>query len=288
MRLCVVTAVLVLCASFLGAVHPVGDSLAMFRDWIAYGVVGVGALALLVRVWRLGGVAVAVGVAAVVHLASFNTLHTPTPVAQADLVVYTKNLAARWGDLDAVANDVAAMEADVVLLQELVAENMDALPTVLPNHPYQHICRFSEWGAMAVASRYPLSETGCTEHRSLAHAVVDAPSGPVWVASVHQVWPYPRDQAALLPDILRAIALSHPRRVVAGDFNMVPWGNSVRQIMQAGGLQRISLLLDTIEVRGVGFPIDHVLTDGNGTTSLRGRLGSDHAGLSARIVWDEE
>jgi len=39
----------------------------------------------------------------------------------------------------------------------------------------------------------------------------------------------------------------------------------------------------TIRVWGLGWPIDHVLTSGQGSTEIRPGLGSDHAGVVARI-----
>lgn len=286
-RACIGLGLLTLGASYLGALHGLGDSLAMFRDWITYGVLGLGVFALFVRTWWGGVVSLVAGLAATLHLLSFQTLHTPAPVSAPDLVVYVKNLAWRWGDVDAVVQDIERADADVILLQELSPDSISILTGLLPDHPYHHICAFSDWSAMAVLSRYPLSAPGCTDYRSLAYAVVDAPGGPVWTASIHQVWPYPYQQPALLPDILAAIPPPGTRQVIAGDFNMVPWGHSVRAIMDAGGTRRISPALDTIEVRGVGFPIDHVLTDGDGTATLRGRMGSDHEGLVARIVWGD-
>lgn len=285
-RLCVGLGLLTLGASYLGTLHGLGDSLAMFRDWIAFGVAGMGVIALLARLWMGAAASVGIAGAALIHMLSFQTLHTPAPVPGPELVVYVKNLASRWGDLIAIAQDVEDTGADVVLLQELVPQSVAVLPDLLPNHPYRHICDWTGWSIMAVASRYPLSEPGCTDDRSLAYASVDAPGGPVWAASIHQVWPYPHGQADLLPDILAAVEAAPPRRVLAGDFNMVPWGSSVRRIMVAGNMERISPVLDTIEVRGVGFPIDHALTDGYGTAGLRPRFGSDHMGLIARITWD--
>ena len=47
MRLCAVCAGVVLLRSYLGALHPLGDSFAVFRHWIALGLSGAAALALL-------------------------------------------------------------------------------------------------------------------------------------------------------------------------------------------------------------------------------------------------
>lgn len=286
MRICVGAALFTLVASYLGAIHGLGDSLAVFRAWIAYGTIAVGVVALLARLWWMGAGATLAALAALLHIASFGQFHTPTPVADADLVVYTKNLGAGRTDWAAFSADIAASGADVIVLQEVTQARMAELPILLPDHPYQHICNFSGWSAMAVISRWPVSNGGCTEHRSLAYATVDAPSGPVFVASIHQVWPYPYEQAALLPDILAAIPQSPTRQVTAGDFNMVPWGHSVSAIADAGGTTRIGPVFPTFEVRGVEMMIDHVLSDGRGTLTRSAQMGSDHYGLIARIAWD--
>lgn len=282
--LCLGTGILVLGASALGAVHPLGDSLAMFRDWIAYGVAGLGAVLVLCRAWAGAAVAVACAGLALAHIASFGLANSPTNLPH--MSVYSKNLGAGLADWPSLSEDIARRQADVVVLQELTPATVAALPNLLPNHPHQHICLFAGSRAIAVASRWPLSDGGCTAQRSLAHAVVASPQGPVWVASIHQVWPYPYDQARLLPDILAQVPPAAARHVVAGDFNMVPWGHSVRAIARAGGMQRIGPILTTIEVQGVGLPIDHVLTDGQGSVTRAERFGSDHYGLVARITWD--
>ena len=296
MRVCVGLGLLTLGASYLGALHPLGDSLAVFRSFIAYGLAGVGVLALLIRLWASGAVSVLAAIAAVLHIASYGTLYTPTPITDPDAVIYTKNLGVGRANWRVLTEDIAQSQADIVVLQEATPETVAALPEVLPDHPFHHICAFSEWSVMVVASRWPVSDGGCTEYRSLAYAIVDAPDGPIWVASIHQVWPYPYDQAVLLPDILAAVPDTPMRQIIAGDFNMVPWGHSVRAIMEAGGTHRIASSLPTIEVQvprrlahlGVNLrlSIDHVLTDGRGVVSRRPRLRSDHYGMAARIEWN--
>lgn len=295
-RVCVGFGLLSLCASYLGALHPLGDSLAVFRPFIAYGVAGAGVLALLTRLWASGAVSVLAAAAAVVHIASFGTLYTPSPITDPDVVVYTKNLGVGRANWRLLTQDIALTEADIIVFQEATQDTVALLPQLLRDHPFHHTCAFSEWSVMVVASRWPVSNGGCTDHRSLAYAVVDAPDGPIWVASVHQVWPYPYDQAALLPDILAAVPDTPMRQIIAGDFNMVPWGHSVRAIMEAGGTQRIASSLPTIEVQvprrlsdwGVNLrlSIDHILTDGRGVVSRRARMRSDHFGLAARIEWN--
>jgi endonuclease/exonuclease/phosphatase (EEP) superfamily protein YafD len=286
LRWLMVLALLTLLASYLGALHPLGDSLAVFRWWIIYGVVGIAVPCILTGLRRTGTASLAAAVLASLHLASYHRIPAGLEGDAPDLVIYAKNIGSGRADWDALVADIASVGADTVLLQEVTRAIADALPALLPDHPHQHVCRFSDWSAMVVASRHPLSSPGCTGHRSLAHAVVEAPGGLVWVASIHQVWPYPYEQADLLPGILTAVTPVGARQVIAGDFNMVPWGHSVRQIARSSGTRRISPMDRTIEVRGIGLSIDHVLTDGRGDVTRRPRLGSDHWGLTARIGWD--
>ena len=284
-RLCAVVGLMTLLASYLGAIHPVGDSLAVFRIWIAGGVALAGLILLLVSARRAGAIAlVAAGlaagpIAAMVYASAGDI--PPAPVT-----IYTKNTLGGWGDDAAMIADMEASGADVILLQELSQTRSDFSGALAASHPHQHICRFSDRSGMAVISRWPILETYCSPHRSFAAAQLDAPDGPVWAVSTHLVWPYPRAQTRFLGEALPFLDGLDGRVIVAGDFNMVPWGHSVRQIAEATGTDRIGPLLTTFELRNVPFQIDHVLTNGTGMVERRPLFGSDHHGLVARIGWE--
>jgi len=270
--------------SYLGALHPLGDSLAVFRLWLAGGLsviaMALGALAL--RRWMAAALLLAAVASGPIL---WGMLPSAPPDAPAEVTVYVKNLGSARADLDGLLQDVADSAPDILLLQEVTRDNAALLQERLGQHPHWHICQFSGWSGMVVASRWPILDTACTAHRSAAVAEIAAPGGPLRVASIHQVWPYPYDQAALLPMLLETLRSDHPRQIVAGDFNMVPWGHSVRQIARATGTHRISPVQTTIRVRHVPLAIDHVLTTGTGTGAVerRPQFGSDHYGLLARI-----
>ncbi len=284
-RLCAVLGGLTLLASYLGAVHPVGDSLAVFRAWIAGGVAVAGLLALMLSVKRAGWTAILFALVAGGPIAAM--VYGPNSETPSGAVtVYTKNTLGGWGDDGAITADILQTGADIVLLQELSRTRSDFGAALLESHPHQHVCRFSDRSGMAVMTRWPLLETYCSPHRSFAAARVDAPGGPVWAVSTHLVWPYPHAQASHLEEALPFLESVEGRVIVAGDFNMVPWGHSVRQIAETTGTERIGPLFTTIEVRDVPFQIDHVLTNGEGMVERRPLLGSDHYGLVAQIGWD--
>ena len=117
----------------------------------------------------------------------------------------------------------------------------------------------------------------------MAAMQVASPSGPVWAASIHLTWPWPYAQGAAVRAIAPLLEPMRGRVVIGGEFNMVPWGYAVRALGAAAGAQRIGPMRATIRVLGLGWPIDQVLTSGQGSTEIRPRLGSDHAGVVARI-----
>ena len=282
-RLCAVLGGVTLLASYLGAIHPLGDSLAVFRLWIAGGVALCGLCFLFLSQRRAALFALAAAAFAAGPIVAM--VYKPvTERPDASVTIYAKNTLGHLGDLPAIAADIEAAAADIVFLQELTRADSDYEGALAQTHPYAHRCPFSDWSAVAVISRWPITETYCSPHRSFAAARIEAPGGPIWSVSTHLVWPYPHGQMQHLEEALPFLEGLEGRVIVAGDFNMVPWGHSVRRIERATGTRRIGPLMTTLEWR-VPLQIDHVLTDGMGEVELRPRLGADHYGLVARIQW---
>ncbi|WP_323021764.1 endonuclease/exonuclease/phosphatase family protein [Pararhodobacter sp.] len=273
---------LMLAASFLGPLHPAGDTLAVFRPLWA-GVMALSALAAgLSGARRLGAVALilALGGSAPMILGAMRGDEAP---ARVDLTLYSKNLLATLADPAPLVADILETGADVVLLQEVSDSNAAILDLLRETYPHQHLCRFSSRGGIAVLSRWPGEAVQCSPMRGMAAMQVASPSGPVWAASIHLTWPWPYAQGAAVRAIAPLLEPMRGRVVIGGDFNMVPWGYAVRALGAAAGAQRIGPMRATIRVLGLGWPIDHVLTSGQGSTEIRPRLGSDHAGVVARI-----
>lgn len=196
--------------------------------------------------------------------------------------IYAKNTLYGLGDEAAMARDIQASQADVVLLQEL-RSGTRLITELGQSHPHQHICQFTEWTGTAVFSRWPLEETWCSETRSFAAARVLGPEGAFWAVSTHLIWPYPYDQRrALDPELPFLSSLNGPV-IVGGDFNMAPWGQAVRDISEATGTNQIGPSRITIRPYGIPLSIDHIYATGEGATNLRPLFGSDHHGLLAVI-----
>ena len=180
--------------------------------------------------------------------------------------------------------DIRDSDPDILLLQELNATRGVLLDGLENSHPHRHICQFNEWSGIAILSRWPLTDPHCSVHRTLAAARVVSPEGPIWAISTHLLWPFPFDQRHAIDHELDFLRGLDGPVIVGGDFNMAPWGQTVRDITEATGTQRIGPLHITIAPRGIPLSIDHILTTGEGTTTRRPRFGSDHCGLLAEIT----
>lgn len=285
--LAAVSAGLVLGAGYAGGLHPAGDSLSVVRGQSALvTVLAAGGLALSGAGWALwlaGLGAVALAQSAWVWLAPAGELHQT-----ADLTVYQKNLSFRLADPGALIADIKAADPDVLTLQEVTTTTSAVLNALSEELPTQVVCIFASAGSVGLATRLQaLSDPVCAERKGLVAVKVAGPSGPLWLVSLHQHWPWPYSQdgqeRALLP-FLRG--LDAPA-VIGGDFNMMPWGSSIRRVAEATGTERAGRAWNTFPAFGPIFPlaIDHVLVPKGAVarTEPRERLGSDHLGLLARL-----
>lgn len=109
----VVAGGLVLAVSYAGDLHGLGDSLAVFRLWIALGLVIASVFALLLGARQLGFVGLFGTTAAVIPIVLMVFGDTKNGL-QSDISVYSKNtLGGRGSDADLVA-DILASQADIV------------------------------------------------------------------------------------------------------------------------------------------------------------------------------
>ena len=268
-------------AGALGALHPVGDSLAVLRVPVA----GVALLCgfALRRMWRVALVGV---MAAILAWHGWQSLR-PQWQGDAPLTLYQKNLLSVGGAGVEWMVQLRQTGADIVTLQELGWNNSYLLDYLSDLYPHQLHCPLPPNLGEAVLSRYPFVEGTkvCSDRDGLAVVQVDAPDGPVWVVSVHLSWPWPHDQAHQIGLILPALERVSGPVVVAGDFNSVAWSHTVQRIGTAAGARRIGPHTATFRLPKVGLPIgiDHILSSGPGRITRLPLLGSDHHGLLAGI-----
>ncbi|WP_456387146.1 endonuclease/exonuclease/phosphatase family protein [Profundibacter sp.] len=279
-----------LLGSFLGAIHPLGDSLAVFRAPLA--VIGGGAVLLLART----GTKALGALGALLVLWSAYTVLAPrfefSAALDAPYTHYQKNMWFKMPSTNPLRDDILELAPDFISLQEVSKKNRPILANLKAQYPAQLFCTFSGIGGVggvAMASRWPLvaGSKRCNARSGMVAMQVETPDGPVWVVSLHLHWPYPMGQAAqvraLLPQLM---ALDGPI-VLGGDFNMVPWSHTMRAITSATNTRRIGVPHYTLPLKNLySLPIDHVLINTNtrpASTSKRPLLGSDHFGVLARF-----
>lgn len=270
--------------------HPAADSLAVFR--LPLGLLAILSAAVLWPLWphKFAMMVLALGIASSGTIAM--TMFAPEPVGQAQYVFYQKNLLYRNPDMHPLAKDIHKRQPDFVTLQEVTSDHKILLELLKESHPSQHYCDFARIGGVGVVSRYPMiaGSQVCAEDNGLAAMQLATPDGAVWLVSIHLRWPYPHSQAAQVQALLPVLETLKGPVFLGGDFNMVPWSNSLTVIEQATRTRRVGHTNGTFRLEGVfNMPIDHILAPPQfvGTVESLGLLGSDHQGVEARIVVNE-
>jgi len=277
----------------LGAVpnlHPIADSVAVFRVPIGGITVLVGAIFLSFWPRKLAWMTIALGAGAALPILYASFPDSPDPTARYSL--YQKNLSFRNRDIGRVLLDIQTRKPDFVTLQEVTKPHLSLLKSLETEYPAQLICAFSTVGSVAVAARWPMiadSQT-CIEGQGLAAIKLVTPDGLRWLVSLHFHWPYPYGQAVQVKKLLPVISAFDAPLIVAGDFNMVPWSGVVTRLEYAGNLERVGHINRTFWLKGIyPMPIDHVLipSPNKGSVETLPLLGSDHNGVLARFSLDK-
>ena len=268
---------------YLGALHPLGDSQAVFRLQGA-GLLGLlSALALALGARAAGRLGMVLALVAGVPLA---WAYGETPAPGQGLRLYQKNLLFRNDALPALAADIRLAAPDVLTLQELSVPNLALLDDLSAELPHQLRCDFASVGGTAVATRLTPVAGAEVCAPGLAALQVQGPQGPLWLVSIHLHWPWPYGQAAQVRDLLPILEGLQGPVVMAGDFNMVRWSVAVGRMAAAARVRAAGPVLGSY----LGFapwltlPIDHVLAPGGGSAETRPALGSDHLGLLADLA----
>lgn len=272
-------------ASFAGRFHPIGDSFAVFRWFIALLILFSGVLVL--QKWRrliAGGVlAAAFFIEPIIAGVAPMLQPQPGPIA-----LYQKNLWYLNRQLDALEHDIRAQSPDMIVMQEVSLANMAIFDNLAASYATSLYCGGRGIASIAILTRFPRTaeDSICMESSGIAAVRVQAPSGPVWIVGIHLRWPWPKTQPQNVKDILPVLESLDGTVVVAGDFNAVPWSDAMSRIRAATRTERVGPVYRTLV--GVSpylrIPIDHVLTPGgNGHLETRPLLGSDHLGLVARF-----
>lgn len=273
-----------------GNLHPVFDSIAVFRAYATLSLIGMGVLLLGLRAWRLGAAAVLVGAGVFASLGFYPLGQGGAAEANGAGHIYThyqKNLLFVNHAKKKLARDIIKRNADVVTLQEVHTERNAIIKKRLERHyPSHHYCDFVGVGGVEVLSKWPMVEGSAQCLWGTALMQVEGPEGPLWVASTHLHWVYPYENAAQVADLVPQLAALEGPKIIGGDFNTVPWTDSFGDFARAADVERIGEVDITIVTKSklIRVPIDHVLaTGGHGKTEILPLLGSDHRGVWAEF-----
>ena len=277
---------LALVGGFLGAYHPAGDSLAVFRPY---------ALAALFFamfgfvLWKQSLLTyLSLALLAYGGYSLRNYLISPTTVAGFTLMQHNNLFQNDTRDLVEYARATAP---DIITLQEITTASIPQLAALRQEYPYQVICPFASVGGVAILSRFRFigeQGEGCVEGMGMVSARVEIPAGEITVVSLHLNWPWPYGQQAQLAKILPALEALKGPVFIGGDFNMVAWSHTVAQIEAATDTRVVggTRFTKTLFSGFVQLPIDQVLAPNNWPSSAtRGpRLGSDHNSVIAQFA----
>jgi endonuclease/exonuclease/phosphatase (EEP) superfamily protein YafD len=276
-----VLAILSLAGGYMGWLHPIGDSLAVGRGIAAAGLLFMAVLASFagLRIAAFGSMLLALMAGGQVALA----YNWPGPPG--DFVLYQKNMLFKNADLAALEADIRTTEPLAVTLQEVSDPNQALLANLKDTLPHQLHCPWGNVGGVAVLTRLdPVPGASfCAPGMAVMQVVVGEKR--VWLVSLHLHWPWPYDQADHVDLLLPLLAKLEGPVVLAGDFNMVRWASSVKQIAAVIRAQPAGPTIGTYTgfAPWLNLPIDHVMAPGGGKLVTRGSHGSDHIGVLAGL-----
>jgi endonuclease/exonuclease/phosphatase (EEP) superfamily protein YafD len=278
-------AILLVLLGFLGWLHPIGDVLAVGRGYAvaAVFVLAIAASVLGMRVAAFWSILFALLAGTPVVLA------TIWPGPSGGVVLYQKNLRFNNSELVALEADIRQTDPVAITLQEVSDPNRVLLAALADRFPHQHVCDSAQTRSVAVVTRLtpvPGAVVCATGLAAMQVIVTDSQGDTkVWVVSVHLHWPWPYGQADQVAELLPVLEGLEGPILMAGDFNMVRWGQTVRKLAQAARVSPAGPSNGTY----LGFapllrlPIDHAFAPAGGRLELRSPLGSDHLGVLARL-----
>lgn len=283
----VVTSIAMIALSYTGTYLPIGDSLAVGRLYLAAGLCGLAGL----TYW--GGAARLATIAALIAVLSGGPIISGFFAPQQDAGVYSlyqKNLLRRAWPRYGLRDEILKLDPEFVTLQEVSPHNLRFMSQLFTGYSGVLMCAYTAVGKVAVLTRLPVvaGSKHCGGLDGFAALQVELENGSrLWVVSVHLRWPFPFSQAEQAKRIAQYLESLDGPVLIGGDFNMVPWGASVRRIAHAAKADRLGPYAITFPdvIPFFPLPIDHVLVPNGsaGAFEIRPKHGSDHLGVLARF-----
>jgi endonuclease/exonuclease/phosphatase (EEP) superfamily protein YafD len=211
--------------------------------WVFLPVYAIASAAWCFRRFLLAGIATAVvGFHVLVVATSIGSV-APIPADLRDgprLRVLSANVRYTNPEPEALARELLAADADVVLLQEITPRWIEVLTAAGFDERYAHAARATrrDAGGQAVYSRLPLRDVQVTEHAfwPMINATVVVEGRYIALVDVHTAGPPEgMDRHNATTDGVLAVTRRLPGpRVVAGDFNASPYNRTIARVMDLG------------------------------------------------------
>ena len=200
-------------------------------------------------------------------------------------------------DVRQTARWLMAQQADVLVVEEVVANSATIPELVKRVYPYRNDCDPEVPCTTRILSRRRPTASGVFPApdadglHSSAWATFGEGSSAYAVVGTHAPWPRPKDNQQAQTALLASHLDGFDRRslIVAGDFNSTPWSFSLRRQDDMFGIERRTRALFTFPVQKYSYyhvntpvpflPLDHIYAGSSWKTVLvtRGaRTGSDH------------
>ena len=306
-------ALLVLCGANLALVVAIAGSVTVVSDVLApltghfMGVGLAASLALLTR--RLSSLVLGITATLIVHawLGMVACCHPPQPApvdgrtlspiattgATHDISVLALNSWHGHGDPSRLADYLAHVEADLVVLSEFGPNKRSMLGQLKSSHPFQADCAQGWACSLALISRLPFTSAGSGHigEGKLAFVWARLAEG-VTVLGTHlhrpSRDPWLHEQQML--ELVEFIGRIPGPVILAGDLNTTPWSKTYRTLRRIGGLIPASTLRPTWPAWPLAFPqvaLDHIFVSADLTVTAAGTgpaVGSDHLPIWAVIA----
>jgi endonuclease/exonuclease/phosphatase family metal-dependent hydrolase len=196
-----------------------------------------------------------------------------------EIVIYTHNVWWRRGEPEAIANSIDSSQADIVVLQEVSPELIDALgqhPLLADDYRFRASEPSDEdINGLAVWSRYPISDATVDvlgETTPRLRTTIESPRGPFRLDAVHVTAPISDDRVREWETQLSQLAATDDAAptLLAGDFNATEDHLQFRSILEQGWTDAHGPKgcgLDATWASERWFPtllrLDHVLASGH-------------------------
>jgi endonuclease/exonuclease/phosphatase (EEP) superfamily protein YafD len=203
------------------------------------------AIALVVRRWRIAGVAI-IGLALNVWPMYGAFLGTETPSASnaraVRVAAFNVNIAN--DNLPGIAAYIESLEVDVAVLEELSPAKADQLAALLPRLQHRYLAEPEGVWGVVMLSRWPLiAPQPATRDGQLfaARADVDLGDREFRLYGAHLNWPVipntARVRNAQLQALGRELSACTHACVMVGDFNVTRWSNHFRDVLKNPGVR---------------------------------------------------